>query len=209
MKRVLAGLMSAFAIATFATATVEAQTASCPPEVAKAKEQLSMRTAKADTVQAPRSLAGARQIESPRGQDIQSPRGQDIQSPRGQDIQSPRGQDIQTPRSLAGARQIESPRGQDIQSSRGQDIQSPRGQRVESPRGQDIQSPRGQHIQSPRGQDIQSPRGQDVQSPRSLAGSKAGASKAFNLVKEAEAACAKCDMTTAKAKAEAALAEMK
>ena len=173
MKRVLAGLMSAFAIATFATATVEAQTASCPPEVAKAKEQLSMRTAKADTVQAPRSLAGARQIESPRGQDIQSPRGQDIQSPRGQDIQSPR------------------------------------GQRVESPRGQDIQSPRGQDIQSPRGQDIQSPRGQDVQSPRSLAGSKAGASKAFNLVKEAEAACAKGDMTTAKAKAEAALAEMK
>src|SRR5207247_966932 len=197
MKRVLAGLMSAFAIATFATATVEAQTASCPPEVAKAKEQLSMRTAKADTVQAPRSLAGARQIESPRGQDIQSPRGQDIQSPRGQDVQSPRGQ------------RVESPRGQDIQSPRGQDIQSPRGQRVESPRGQDIQSPRGQDIQSPRGQDIQSPRGQDVQSPRSLAGSKAGASKAFNLVKEAEAACAKGDMTTAKAKAEAALAEMK
>src|SRR6267142_1956675 len=133
MKRLLAGLLSAFAIATFATATVEAQTASCPPEVAKAKEQLSMRTAKTDTVQAPRSLAGARQIESPRGQDIQSPRGQDIQSPRGQDIQS----------------------------------------------------------------------------PRSLAGSKAGSSKAFNLVKEAEAACAKGDMTTAKAKAEAALAEMK
>src|SRR5437867_12039628 len=59
MKRVLAGLMSAFAIATFGTSPVEAQTASCPPEVAKAKEQLSMRTAKADTVQAPRSLAGA------------------------------------------------------------------------------------------------------------------------------------------------------
>src|SRR5205809_6484571 len=96
MKRVLAGLMSAFAIATFATATVEAQTASCPPEVAKAKEQLSMRTAKADTVQAPRSLAGARQIESPRGQDIQSPRGQDIQSPRGQDVHPPRWHDSQT-----------------------------------------------------------------------------------------------------------------
>src|SRR5881628_667672 len=197
MKRVLAGLMSAFAIATFATATVEAQTASCPPEVAKAKEQLSMRTAKADAVQAPRSLAGARQIESPRGQDIQSPRGQDIQSPRGQRVESPRGQDIQ------------SPRGQDIQSPRGQRVESPRGQDIQSPRGQDIQSPRGQRVESPRGQDIQSPRGQDVQSPRSLAGSKAGASKAFNLVKEAEAACAKGDMTTAKAKAEAALAEMK
>src|SRR2546429_9992380 len=90
-----------------------------------------------------------------------------------------------------------------------QALQPPRGQLLQSPRGQDIQSPRGQDIQSPRGQDIQSPRGQDVQSPRSLAGSKAGASKAFNLVKEAEAACAKGDMTTAKAKAEAALAEMK
>src|SRR5712664_3550348 len=97
MKRVLAGLMSAFAIATFAVATVEAQTPSCPPEVAKAKQQLNLRTAKGQDVQAPRSLAGARQqTESPRGQDIQSPRGQDIQSPRGQDIQSPRGQDIQS-----------------------------------------------------------------------------------------------------------------
>src|SRR5947207_14272287 len=102
MKRVLAGLMSAFAIATFATATVEAQTASCPPEVAKAKEQLSMRTAKADEVQAPRSLAGARQIESPRGQDIQSPRGQEVQSPRGQAVQSPRGQAGEPRRERAG-----------------------------------------------------------------------------------------------------------
>src|SRR5207245_4957868 len=74
MKRLLAGLMSAFAIAVFATATVEAQTPSCPPEVAKAKEQLSMRTAKADTVQAPRSLAASRPSEAPRGQDVQAPR---------------------------------------------------------------------------------------------------------------------------------------
>src|SRR5258708_1744189 len=162
MKRVLAGLMSAFAIAVFATATVEAQTPSCPPEVAKAKEQLNMRTAKADTVQAPRSLAASRTSEAPRGQDVQAPR------------------------SLAGARP-----------------------QNEAPRGQDVQAPRGQDIQAPRGQDIQAPRGQDVQAPRSLAGSKAGSSKAFSLVKEAEAACAKGDMTTAKAKAEAALAEMK
>src|SRR5262249_3825287 len=140
MKRVLAGLMSAFAIATFATATVEAQT-QCPAEVAKAKEMLNTRTAKADTVQAPRSLAGARDVQAPRGQDVQAPRGQDIQAPRGQDVQAPRGQ--------------------------------------------------------------------DVQAPRSLAGSKTTGSKAFNLVKEAEAACAKGDMATAKAKAEAALATMK
>ena len=170
MKRLLAGLMSAFAIAVFATATVEAQTPSCPPEVAKAKEQLSMRTAKADTVQAPRSLAASRPSEAPRGQDVQAPR------------------------SLAGARQQnEAPRGQDVQA----------------PRGQDVQAPRGQDVQAPRGQDVQAPRGQDVQAPRSLAGSKAGSSKAFSLVKEAEAACAKGDMTTAKTKAEAALAEMK
>jgi len=194
MKRLLAGLMSAFAIAVFATATVEAQTPSCPPEVAKAKEQLSMRTAKADTVQAPRSLAASRPSEAPRGQDVQAPRSlagarQQNEAPRGQDVQAPRGQDVQAPR--------------------GQDVQAPRGQDVQAPRGQDVQAPRGQDVQAPRGQDVQAPRGQDVQAPRSLAGSKAGSSKAFSLVKEAEAACAKGDMTTAKTKAEAALAEMK
>src|SRR5438045_9605892 len=84
MKRLLAGLMSAFAIAVFATATVEAQTPSCPPEVAKAKEQLSMRTAKADTVQAPRSLAASRPSEAPRGQVVQAPRSHAGLRPRSQ-----------------------------------------------------------------------------------------------------------------------------
>src|SRR5204863_128744 len=174
MKRLFAVLMSSFAIATFATATVEAQT-QCPPEVAKAKEQLNTRSAKADAVSAPRSLAGARASanEAPRGQDVQAPRGQDVQAPRGQDVQAPRAKVTQ------------------------------------APRGQDVQAPRGQDVQAPRGQDVQAPRGQDVQAPRSLAGSKATSSKAFNLVKEAEAACAKGDMATAKAKAEAALAVMK
>ena len=198
MKRLFAVLMSSFAIATFATATVEAQT-QCPPEVAKAKEQLNTRSAKADAVSAPRSLAGARASanEAPRGQDVQAPRGQDVQAPRGQDVQAPRGQDVQAPR------------GQDVQAPRGQDVQAPRGQDMQAPRGQDVQAPRGQDVQAPRGQDVQAPRGQDVQAPRSLAGSKATSSKAFNLVKEAEAACAKGDMATAKAKAEAALAVMK
>src|SRR5437773_2277861 len=190
MKRLFAVLMSSFAIATFATATVEAQT-QCPPEVAKAKEQLNTRSAKADAVSAPRSLAGARASanEAPRGQDVQAPRGQDVQAPRGQDVQAPRGQDVQAPR--------------------GQDVQAPRAKVAQAPRGQDVQAPRGQDVQAPRGQDVQAPRGQDVQAPRSLAGSKATSSKAFNLVKEAEAACAKGDMATAKAKAEAALAVMK
>src|SRR2546427_5125485 len=103
MKRLFAVLMSSFAIATFATATVEAQT-QCPPEVAKAKEQLNTRSAKADAVSAPRSLAGARASanEAPRGQDVQAPRGQDVQAPRGQDVQAPRGQDVQAPRGQDG-----------------------------------------------------------------------------------------------------------
>src|SRR5206468_4358654 len=147
MKRVFAVLMSAFAIATFATATVEAQT-QCPPEVAKAKEQLNLRSAKsADTAQAPRSLAGARQVEAPRGKNVQDPRGQNVQAPRGQAVQAPRGQDVQAPR--------------------GQDVQAPRGQDVQAPRGQDVQAPRSlagaRQIEAPRGQDVQAPRGQDVQ----------------------------------------------
>src|SRR5438874_1764618 len=205
MKRLLAGLMSAFAIAVFATATVEAQTPSCPPEVAKAKEQLSMRTAKADTVQAPRSLAASRPSEAPRGQDGEAPGGPDGQAQRGPEVQAPRGQDVQAPR----GQDVQAPRGQEVEAPRGQDVQAPRGQDVQAPRGQKVEAPRGQDVQAPRGQDVQAPRGQDVQAPRALAGSKAGSSKAFSLVKEAEAACAKGDMTTAKTKAEAALAEMK
>src|SRR5205085_2863718 len=147
MKRALAGLMSAFAIAVFATATVEAQTPSCPPEVAKAKEQLNMRTAKADTVQAPRSLAASRPSEAPRGQDVQAPR------------------------SLAGARQQnEAPRGQDVQAPRGQDVQAPRGQDVQAPRGQDVQAPGGEDVQAARSQDVEAPRGQEEPAPAGTEG---------------------------------------
>jgi len=178
MKRPFAALMSAFAMATFATATVEAQTASCPPEVAKAKAMISQQ-AKGQDVQAPRSLAGARQDPAKAG------RAQEVQAPRGQEVQAPRGQEVQAPRSLAGARE------------------------VQAPRGQEVQAPRGQEVQAPRGQEVQAPRGQEVQAPRSQAGSKVTGSKAWSLIQEAEAACKKGDMTTAKAKAEAAMAEMK
>jgi hypothetical protein len=125
MKRFLAAIMSVAVVATVAP-VVDAQTqAQCPVEVSQAQAMLKKVSAKAQDVQAPRSLAGARQ-------DIQAPRaGQDIQAPRaGQDIQAPRsGQDIQAPRSLAGSRQdIQAPRaGQDIQAPRsGQDVQAPR-----------------------------------------------------------------------------------
>jgi len=89
-------------------------------------------------------------------------------------------QDIQAPRSQAG--------------NRSQDIQAPRG-------NQDVQAPRGnQDVQAPRGnQDVQAPRGnQDVQAPRVK---EAGA-----LVRQANAACKKGDMTTAAQKAREALA---
>src|SRR6266481_839709 len=129
MKKVLASVLSVVTMVSLSATAGMAQT-SCPPEVASAKAMLTQ-TAKSQDVQAPRSLAGARQdVQAPRSQDIQSPRGQDVQAPRSQDIQSPRSQNIQSPRS------------QDIQSPRSQDIQSPRSQDVQSPRSQDIQSPR-------------------------------------------------------------------
>ena len=114
MKKLFAVLMGVAMLAAF-TPISEAQT-SCPAEVTKAKELLAKKhvTAKAQDVQAPRSLAGARiseqqaprsqDMQAPRGQDQQAPRGQDQQAPRGQDQQAPRGQDVQAPRSLAGAR---------------------------------------------------------------------------------------------------------
>lgn len=101
--------------------------------------------------------------------------------------------EMQAPRVLAGERPVQAPRGQEIQA----------------PRGQEIQAPRGQEIQAPRGQEIQAPRGQELQAPRADGRPKAGSNNAYRLVKEAEDACAKGDMATAKAKAQAALAEMK
>ena len=191
MKKFFAVVMSAAMVAGFAP-VAQAQS-SCPAEVAEAKAILSKKssTARAQDVQAPRSLAGARQEQAPRGQDVQAPRGQDVQAPRGQRQEAPRGQDVQAPRGQ------EAPRGQDVQAPRGQDVQAPRGQRQEAPRGQDVQAPRGQ----------EAPRGQDVQAPRSLAGSQASGSisKAAQLVKDAEAACKAGDNKTAKDKATEAL----
>src|SRR5437773_404896 len=187
MKRLFAVIMSVAVFGALAP-TVDAQSA-CP-EVEQAKAMFS-KVAKAQDVQAPRSLAGARQDQqAPRSQDIQAPRslagarGQDVQAPRGQDTQAPRGQDTQAPRG-----------GQDVQAPRGQDTQAPRGK-------QDVQAPRGQDTQAPRGQDVQAPRsaqaaGQGVQAPR---GSDVG-----NLIREAEAACKAGNMAEAKAKAEAAM----
>ncbi len=207
----------------------DAQSA-CPPEVTKAKEMLAQKSvAKGQDIQAPRTLAGARQeVQAPRGQEVQAPRGQEVQAPRGQEVQAPRtttqqaprGQEVQAPRSLAGARQevqaprgqeVQAPRGQEVQAPRGQEVQAPRGQEVQAPRGQEVQAPRGQEVQAPRGQEVQAPRGQEVQAPRTMAGAKqpAGMSKASSLVSEAEAACKAGDMKTAKAKAEAAISAMK
>jgi len=78
----------------------------CPTEVAQAKDMLTKKTAvaKADTIQPPRSLAGARQdvVQAPReNQDVQAPReNQDVQAPReNQNVQAPReNQNVQAPR---------------------------------------------------------------------------------------------------------------
>src|SRR5437763_1987624 len=174
MKRLFATLMSVAVVAAF-TPISEAQT-SCPAEVTKAKQLLAQKgsVARGQDTQAPRSLAGARQMDqAARGQDTQAPRGQDTQAPRGQDTQAPRGQDTQ------------------------------------APRGQDTQARRGQDRQAPRGQDTQAPRGQDKEAPRVAGGNAPSSSKAVALIKEAEAACKSGDMSTAKAKAEAAIAELK
>ncbi|MEX2146854.1 MAG: hypothetical protein WED01_07565, partial [Candidatus Rokuibacteriota bacterium] len=73
---------------------------------------------------------------------------------------------------------------------------------------QDVQAPRGQDVQAPRGQDVQAPRS-GTQTPRSTMANQAASSKAWTLVKEAEAACKSGDMKTAKAKADAAISEIK
>src|SRR2546428_9330045 len=144
MKKVMASA-TIVSVAFFAALApmADAQTG-CPAEVTKAKEMLAKKNvARGQEIQAPRSLAGARQeIQAPRGQEVQAPRGQEVQAPRGQEVQAPRGQEVQAPRSLAGARQeIQAPRGQEVQAPRGQEVQAPRGQEVQAPRGQEVQAP--------------------------------------------------------------------
>src|SRR5438034_6685009 len=105
MKRVTAGVLSAFVFAAFPVTSNAADT--CPAEVSQAKAMLN-KQARGQEAQARRSLAGA-----------------------GVESQAPRGQEAQAPRSLAGARiDNQAPRGQDNQAPRGQDTkaQAPRGQ---------------------------------------------------------------------------------
>src|SRR5215813_13230690 len=111
MKKALSAVLSFAFLVSFSPTVGFAQSASCP-DVDAAKAMLKQMTARTDDVQAPRSLAGARQdvqaprsqdVQAPRSQDVQAPRSQNIQAPRSQDVQAPRTQDIQAPRSLAGA----------------------------------------------------------------------------------------------------------
>ena len=115
MKKVMASA-TIVSVAFFAALApmADAQTG-CPAEVTKAKEMLAKKNvARGQEIQAPRSLAGARQeiqaprgqeVQAPRGQEVQAPRGQEMQAPRGQEVQAPRGQDTQAPRSVAGGNQ--------------------------------------------------------------------------------------------------------
>src|SRR2546426_9592664 len=96
IKRFFAAIMSVAVVA--ALAPVAGAQSQCPAEVGQAQAML-QKVSKVQDVQAPRSLAGARQ--------------QDVQAPR-------TAQDVHAPRPLAGARQ------QEPQGPRGQDVQAPR-----------------------------------------------------------------------------------
>jgi len=114
MNKLLVALLSVLLVVAV-SATV-GQAASPCPDVDTAKEMLKKRqVAKADDIQAPRALAGARtEIQAPRGQEVQAPRSREVQAPRGQEVQAPRGQEVQAPR------------GQEVQAPRGQEVQAPR-----------------------------------------------------------------------------------
>src|SRR6266545_3570361 len=125
-KRFFAVIMS---VAVFAAlAPVAGAQSQCPAEVGQAQAML-QKVSKVQDVQAPRSLAGARQ------QDVQAPRTtQDVQAPRGSSpkhsVQAPRSstQDVQAPRS--STQDVQAPRSstQDVQAPRSstQDVQAPR-----------------------------------------------------------------------------------
>src|SRR3989338_10226843 len=80
MKKLLSAVMSvAFMVAMTPMADAQSQ---CPPEVAQAKAMIS-KISKGQDVQAPRSLARAKQ-------DVQAPRSREIQAPRSLAGQRPR-----------------------------------------------------------------------------------------------------------------------
>src|SRR3989442_12993584 len=116
MKRLFAAIMSVAVFGALAP-VVDAQS-SCPTEVQQAKEMFG-KVAKTPDVQAPRTLAGARQeMQAPRGkEDVQAPRGlagghnqAEGQEPRGkQGVQGPRGKEgVQGP---AGKEGVQDRRG--------------------------------------------------------------------------------------------------
>ncbi|MBI1845555.1 MAG: hypothetical protein HYR86_01105, partial [Candidatus Rokubacteria bacterium] len=92
MKRFMAAVISVTAVSAMLLVPVAEAASACPPEVNQAKDMLTKKAGIAksqDNVQAPRSLAGARQdnVQAPRGQEnVQAPRGQEnVQAPRGQE----------------------------------------------------------------------------------------------------------------------------
>src|SRR5438876_9796232 len=130
MKKLLAAGPSVAVAVTLSPALSSAQSSSCPAEVTQAKDLLSKKTAsvKPDDIQAPRSLAGARQNEAQ-----QAPRGnQNVQAPRGnQDVQAPRGnQDVQAARDKQRVKEgLDDHRGQQhVEDQNGnQAVQAPGG----------------------------------------------------------------------------------
>ena len=112
-------------------------------------------------------------------------------------------QDVQAPRAQAGARakDVQASKMQDVQAPKMQDVQAPKMQDVQAPKMQDVQAPKMQDVQAPKMQDVQAPKMQDVQAPK--------VNKARALVRQAEQACKKGDMTASAVKAKEALALLK
>jgi hypothetical protein len=203
MKKFLATITGVAMLAAF-TPLASAQSAACPPEVARAKAMLSQKS-----TQAPRTLAGSRSQQDP-----QAPRGQDIQAPRSlagarsqQEPQAARGENPQAAR----GENPQAARGENPQAARGENPQAARGENPQAARGENPQAARGENPQAARGENPQAPRGQDVQTARAGSAAKPSGdiNKASGLIKEAEAACKAGDVKSAKEKADAAISILK
>ena len=171
-------------------APLAVEAANCPTEVEAAKEMLKKQTAKADEIQTPRALAGARtQVD-------QASRSKEDQASRTKVDQASRSKEDQASRSKID------------QASRSKEDQASRTKEDQASRSKEDQASRSKVDQASRSKEDQASRGQDAGTPRATAGAPQ-LSKARTLVNEADAACKVGDMTKAAAKAKAAMELLK
>ena len=179
-------------------APLAVEAANCPTEVEAAKEMLKKQTAKADEIQTPRALAGARtQVDqASRSKEDQASRAKEDQASRTKVDQASRSKEDQASRSKID------------QASRSKEDQASRTKEDQASRSKEDQASRSKVDQASRSKEDQASRGQDAGTPRATAGAPQ-LSKARTLVNEADAACKVGDMTKAAAKAKAAMELLK